>query len=94
MTDITAAERRRMALESRRRGAAAQHAQRVKGPRVDAYHRRRDIRAELRRAMRLLSRPGVDWDSAAGWLYRAEMEARRLACDCVRQGVEEDESGY
>lgn len=53
-----------------------------------------EIRAELRRAMRMLCKPDVDWDSAAGWLYRAEMEARRLACDCVRQGVEEDESGY
>lgn len=47
MPDITAAERRRMTEESRRRGAAAQHAQRVKGPRVDAYHRKRDIRAEI-----------------------------------------------
>lgn len=53
-----------------------------------------EIRAELRRAMRLLCRSDVDWDSAAGWLYRAEMECRRLACDCVRQGVEEDEGGY
>ena len=44
--------------------------------------------------MRLLSRPGLDWDSAAGRLYRAEMEARRLACDCVRQGVEEDSNDY
>lgn len=60
----------------------------------EARDRVGEIRADLRRAMRLLSRPGVDWDSAAGWLYRAEMEARRLACDCVRQGVEEDESGY
>lgn len=60
----------------------------------EARDRVGEIRAELRRAMRLLSRPGVDWDSAAGWLYRAETEARRLACDCVRQGVEEDESGY
>ena len=61
---------------------------------AEARGRVGDIRAELRRAMRLLSRPGVDWDAAAGWLYRAEMECRRLACDCVRQGVEEDESGY
>lgn len=53
-----------------------------------------DIRAELRRAMRLLSSPSVDWDSAAGRLYRVEMECRRLACDCVRQGAEEDEGGY
>ena len=60
----------------------------------EARERVGEIRAELRRAMRLLSRPGVDWDAAAGWLYRVEMEARRLACDCVRQGVEEDESGY
>ena len=60
----------------------------------EARERVGDIRAELRRAMRLLSRPGVDWDSAAWRLHRAEMEARRLACDCVRQGVEEDESGY
>ena len=60
----------------------------------EARERVGDIRAEARRAMRLLCKPGVDWDAEAGWLYRAEMEARRLACDCVRQGVEEDESGY
>lgn len=60
----------------------------------DARDRVTLVRAELRRAMRALCKPGVDWDSAAGWLYRAEMECRRLACDCVRQGVEEDESGY
>lgn len=60
----------------------------------EARDRIGDIRAELRRAMRLLCRRDVDWDAAAGWLYRAEMECRRLACDCVRQGVEEDESGY
>lgn len=60
----------------------------------EARERVGEIRAELRRAMRLLCKPGADWDSAAGWLYRAEMECRRLACDCVRQGVEEDESGY
>ena len=60
----------------------------------EARDRVGDIRAELRRAMRLLSRPDVDWDSAAGRLYRAEMEARRLACDCVRQGVEEDSNDY
>ena len=36
-----------MALESRRRGAASQHAQHVKGPIVDAYHRRVDIRAQV-----------------------------------------------
>ena len=44
---ITAEERRRMALESRRRGAAAQHARHVKGPIVDAYHRKVDIRAQV-----------------------------------------------
>ena len=44
---ITAAERRRMALESRRRGAAAQHAQHVKGPVVDRYERKVDIRAQI-----------------------------------------------
>lgn len=60
----------------------------------EARDRVGDIRAELRRAMRLLSRPGVDWDSAAGWLYRAEMECRRLACDCIRQEVEEEASDY
>lgn len=60
----------------------------------EARDRVGDIRVEVRRAMRLLCKPGVDWDAAAGWLYRAEMEARRLACECVRQGVEEDESGY
>jgi hypothetical protein len=53
-----------------------------------------EIRAELRRTMRLLCRRDVDWDAAAGWLYRAERDCRRLATDCVRQGVEEDESGY
>lgn len=47
MTDITAAERRRMTEESRRRGAAAQHAQHVKGPRVDRYERKVDIRAQV-----------------------------------------------
>ena len=46
----------------------------------EARDRIGEIRAELRRAMR--------------WLYRAEMEARRLACDCVRQGVEEDSNDY
>ena len=47
MTDITAAERRRMALESRRRGAAKQHAQHVSGPKVDRYERKVDIRAQI-----------------------------------------------
>lgn len=60
----------------------------------EARERVGEIRSELRRAMRLLCKPSVDWDSAAGRLYRAEMESRRLACDCVRQGVEEDSSGY
>lgn len=60
----------------------------------EARDRIGDIRAGLRRAMRLLCRPGVDWDAAAGWLYRAERDCRRLATECVRQGVEEDESGY
>ena len=60
----------------------------------EARQRVGEIGVELRRAMRLLSRPGVDWDSAAGRLYRAEMEARRLACDCVRQGIEEDSNDY
>lgn len=53
-----------------------------------------DIRAELRAALRRVSVPKPDWDSAAGHLYRAERDCRRLATDCVRQGVEEDESGY
>ena len=53
-----------------------------------------EIRAELRRAMRLLSRPGVDWDSAAGRLYRAERDCRRLATACVMQDVEEDSNDY
>ena len=44
---ITAEERRRMALESRRRGAAAQHARHVKGPIVDRYERKVDIRAQV-----------------------------------------------
>ena len=44
---ITAEERRRMALESRRRGAAAQHAQRVSGPAVDRYERKVDTRAQV-----------------------------------------------
>lgn len=52
------------------------------------------VRAELRRAMRALCKPDVDWDSAAGHLYRAERDCRRLATDCVRQGVEGDQSGY
>ena len=60
----------------------------------EARERVGEIRAELRRAMRLLSRPGADWDSAAGWLYRAERDCRRLATECVRQGVEEDSNGY
>ncbi len=60
----------------------------------EARERVGEIRAELRRAMRQLSGPVVDWDAAAGWLYRAERDCRRLATDCVRQGVEEDESGY
>ena len=60
----------------------------------EARERVGEIRAELRRAMRLLSKPDVDWDTAAGRLYRAEMDCRRLACDCVRQGVEEDSNDY
>lgn len=44
---MNAQERRERQLESRRRGARAQHEQHVKGPRVDAYHRKRDIRAEI-----------------------------------------------
>ena len=44
---ITSEERRRMALESRRRGAAAQHARHVKGPIVDRYERKIDIRAQV-----------------------------------------------
>ena len=60
----------------------------------EARERVGEIRAGLRRAMRALCRPGVDWDSAAGRLYRAERDCRRLATDCVRQGVEEDESGH
>ena len=51
-----------------------------------------EIRSDLRRAMRALSRTDVDWDSAAGHLYRAERDCRRLATDCIRQEVEEDES--
>ena len=58
----------------------------------EARDRVGDIRAELRRAMRALSRPEADWDSAAGHLYRAERDCRRLATDCIRQEVEEDES--
>lgn len=60
----------------------------------EARERVGEIRAELCRAMRTLCKPDVDWDSAAGYLYRAERDCRRLATDCVRQGVEEDESGY
>ena len=36
-----------MALESRRRGAAKQHAQHVSGPKVDRYERKVDIRAQI-----------------------------------------------
>ena len=53
-----------------------------------------EIRAELRRAMRLLSKPCVDWDAAAGRLYRVECDCRRLATDCVIQEVREDSNGY
>lgn len=60
----------------------------------EARDRVGEIRADLRRAMRLLSRPGVDWDAAAGHLYRAERDCRRLATDCIRQEVEEDASDY
>ena len=60
----------------------------------EARERVGEIRSELRCAMRLLCRPDVDWDSAAGRLYRAERDCRRLATDCVRQGAEEDASGY
>lgn len=60
----------------------------------EARDRVGEIRSELRRAMRPLCRRDVDWDAAAGWLCRAERDCRRLATDCVRQGVEEDESGY
>lgn len=60
----------------------------------EARDRIGEIRAELRRAMRLLCKPDVDWDSAAGWLYRAERDCRRLATDCIRQEVEEDASDY
>lgn len=47
MTRITAAERREREMESRRRGAARQHAQHVKGPKVDSYERKVDIRAQV-----------------------------------------------
>lgn len=60
----------------------------------EARERVGEIRAELRRAMRLLSRPGIDWDSAAGHLHRAERDCRRLATECVMQEVEEDSNGY
>ena len=60
----------------------------------EARERVGEIRAELSRAMRALSVPDVDWDSAAGHLYRAERDCRRLATDCIRQEVEEDASGY
>ena len=60
----------------------------------EARERVGEIRAELRRAMRLLSRPGVDWDAAAGHLYRVERDCRRLATDCVIQEVREDSNGY
>ena len=60
----------------------------------EARDRVGDIRAELRRAMRLLCKPGVDWDAAAGWLYRAERDCRRLATDCVIQEAREDSNGY
>ena len=42
--------------------------------------------------MRELCRPDVDWDSAAGHLYRAERDCRRLAAGCIRQEVEEETS--
>lgn len=61
---------------------------------AEARRRVEALRGELARAMRHVSVPDPDWDAAAGWLYRAERDCRRLACDCVRQGVEEDESGY
>lgn len=51
-----------------------------------------EIRSGLRRAMRELCRPDVDWDSAAGHLYRAERDCRRLAAGCIRQEVEEETS--
>lgn len=60
----------------------------------EARDRVGEIRDGLRRAMRLLSRPGVDWDAAAGHLYRAERDCRRLATDCVIQEVREDSNGY
>ena len=60
----------------------------------EARDRVGEIRAGLRRAMRALCRPDVDWDSAAGHLYRAERDCRRLATDCIRQEVEEDASDY
>ena len=39
--------RRERAIESNRRGARAQHAQHVKGPVVDRYERKFDIRAQV-----------------------------------------------
>ena len=60
----------------------------------EARDRIGEIRVELRRAMRAINRPEPDWDAAAGWLYRSERDCRRLATDCIRQGVEEDESVY
>ena len=60
----------------------------------EARERVGEIRDGLRRAMRLLCKPGVDWDAAAGWLYRAERDCRRLATDCVTQEVREDSNGY
>lgn len=60
----------------------------------EARDRAGEIRDELRRAMRTLCKPDVDWDSAAGYLYRAERDCRRLATDCIRQEVEEDASDY
>ena len=45
MASMTSKERRERYLESRRRGAARQHAQHVNGPKIDSYVRKVDIRA-------------------------------------------------
>ena len=51
----------------------------------DARDRVGEIRAELRRAMRALSRPKPDWEGAARALDEANDTTCGLWSDCVRE---------
>lgn len=55
----------------------------------DARDRVGEIRAELRRAMRALSRPKPDWEGAARALDEANDELTSLWCRCVTEHLRE-----